>query len=199
MVRVGVSVEGLTEKLFIEVCLAPYFLNKNMILTPISLDGNISVDRIRSELKKLLNNFDFITTFYDFYGFKKKEVGETKESLEKRILDAMPENSRERVISYIQVYEFESLLFSSPEIMEDEIGKKGLSDWATHILDAFNQNPEAINDSPQTAPSKRLEKESTYVKTLHGPNIALAIGIDELRSQCEGFDGWITRLEALGH
>lgn len=87
MVRVGISVEGLTEKRFILTTLQPHLEKNNIFVYPTSLNGNISVDRVVSEVGKLLNNFDIVTTFYDFYGFKKKHASETKETLENRILD----------------------------------------------------------------------------------------------------------------
>ncbi|MGV8948978.1 MAG: DUF4276 family protein [Candidatus Paracaedibacter sp.] len=57
-------------------------------------------------------------------------------------------------------------------------------------------NPEAINDSRETAPSKRLEKHTTYRKTTYGPNIAKEIGLSEIRQKCAGFDTWISMIES---
>jgi recombinational DNA repair ATPase RecF len=49
-------------------------------------------------------------------------------------------------------------------------------------------NPEGINDSPQTAPSKRLEQlRPHYRKTFHGPKAAARIGLDKIREQCPHF------------
>ncbi|NOQ64736.1 MAG: DUF4276 family protein [Methyloprofundus sp.] len=196
MVRLGISVEGATEERFVISCLMPYFAQKQIFMTPISLNGNVSVDRISCELKNLLYSFDVVTTLYDFYGFKQLNKDETKESLEHRILTSVPLSLQERLIPYIQMYEFEGLLFSSPSIMAGVLQDEKIEPWAQKILDQFNGKPELINNSPETAPSKRLAI-SSYRKTTHGPNIAKAIGIDNIRSQCKGFDQWIRTLEGI--
>jgi hypothetical protein len=85
MVRIAISVEGATEERFIQIVLAPYLLIKGIYATPISLNGNISVDRVNRELKHLVHSSDYISTFYDFYGFKHKDDLETKRSLEEKI------------------------------------------------------------------------------------------------------------------
>lgn len=46
-------------------------------LWSIHVGGGINLDRIRSELKLMANSFSYVTTFYDFYGFQGREVGET--------------------------------------------------------------------------------------------------------------------------
>lgn len=196
MVRLGISVEGATEERFVISCLMPYLAQKQIFITPVSLNGNVSVDRISSELKNLLYSFDVVTTLYDFYGFKQLDQNETKDSLEHRILMSIPKNLQERLIPYIQMYEFEGLLFSSPSIMSAVLQEEKIEPWAKNILDQFNGNPELINNSPETAPSRRLAI-TPYRKTTHGPNIAKEIGIENIREKCEGFDDWIRVLEGL--
>jgi hypothetical protein len=95
------------------------------------------------------------------------------------------------------MYEFEGLLFSSPEAIASVLQDKSLNSWATGILADFNNNPEKVNDSYETAPSKRLEKYTNYRKTTHGPNIAEQIGLAKIRDMCSGFDDWLTKLERL--
>ncbi len=196
MVRVGISVEGLTEERFMEIVLQPHFLKKNIFVVPISLGGNINVDRVGRELTKLLYSFDVVSTFYDFYGFQKKEADETKESLETRILRTLPADRQQKCIPYIQMYEFEGLLFSSPSALASVLNDKECCTWAEKILQEFGNNPESINDSPQTAPSKRLV-ETPYRKVTHGPMIAQEIGLPILRERCTGFGVWLNSLEAL--
>ncbi len=176
MVRLGISVEGATEERFVMSTLAPYLTQKNIFTTPVSLNGNVSVDRASHELKNLLYSFDVVTTLYDFYGFKRINNGETKSSLENRILMSVPQTLQGRLIPYIQMYEFEGLLFSSPSAMANILQDEKIELWAKNILDQFNGNPELINDSPETAPSKRLAV-TPYRKTTHGPNIVKEIGL----------------------
>ena len=59
---------------------------------------------------------------------------------------------------------------------------------------------EDINDSRETAPSKRIERifEGTYSKTEHGPLIAESIGMDVIRAKCPAFNEWVGKLQAWG-
>ncbi len=61
------------------------------------------------------------------------------------------------------------------------------------------QSPEEIDDSPITAPSKRIEHiiPGKYQKSFHGPLIATRIGITAMRDACPHFNGWLTKLELL--
>ncbi|MFT7560371.1 MAG: hypothetical protein ACI93R_002290 [Flavobacteriales bacterium] len=197
MVRIGISVEGPTEERFVKAVLAPYLFGKGIYITPISMGGDVSVDRAKGELKKMANSFDYLTTLYDFYGFKKKADNESKANLEQRLENAVHNGVKPKLIPYIQMYEFEGILFSCPEAMERALNESGVKEWCQGVLDDFNGNPETINNSIETAPSKRLEKETSYRKTTHGPNIAQEIGIDKIRKKCIGFNEWLNKLEAL--
>jgi len=197
MVRVGISVEGVTEERFIKMSLAPHLAQQAIFVTPVSMGGNVSIDRVRYEINKLIYHFDVVTTFYDFYGFKRKQKRETKDSLEAQILESVPKAMQGKIIPYIQMYEFEGLLFSSPSAIATVLQQDEIKPWAESILHQFNGNPELINNSSQTAPSKRLAT-TPYRKTTHGPNIAKEIGLDVLRQKCKGFGNWLSLLEALG-
>ncbi|MBL1278552.1 MAG: DUF4276 family protein [Ectothiorhodospiraceae bacterium] len=200
MVRLAISVEGQTEEIFIQKLLVPYLQDRGIYAQPLLLGrhgGDVYLPRIKKDLNNLARSFDKVTTLYDFYGFKGKDQSENKATLEQKIVDCVAPSLREQIIPYVQMYEFEGLLFSSPEAIEDTIHQAGLEDWANGVLKKFNDNPEKINNSPQTAPSKILLDKSNYIKTVHGPEIARQIGLDVLREKCTGFDGWMSRLEAL--
>lgn len=201
MVRVGVSVEGTTEERFVQMVLSPYLAQKQIYITPISMSGDVKLDRVKSELKKIANSFDYVTTFYDFYGFKGKLDSDTKASLEQKMHDHAHASIQAKLIPYVQMYEFEGLLFSCPIAMHRELNQTSsnlsVEVWASNILQEFESDPEKINNSPHTAPSKRLESNTNYRKTTHGPNIAKQIGMQKLRELCAGFNAWVTRLEQL--
>ncbi len=197
MVRVGISVEGATEERFIKILLEPHLSSKDIFVTPISINGNVSIDRVKRELETISYNFDYVSTFYDFYGFKQKADGETKITLESRIRSSIKEELRGNILPYIQMYEFEGLLFSSPEAISIVLQNDALTSWASNILAQFDNNPEKVNDSEETAPSKRLEKATNYRKTTHGPNISKQIGLEKIRQMCSGFNDWLSKLESL--
>lgn len=197
MVRIGISVEGVTEERFVKMVLAPYLADKQIFVTAISMGGDVKLDRVRAELKKIAYGFDYVSTFYDFYGFKGRADDESKGSLERKMKDHVHENIRNRIIPYIQMYEFEGLLFSSPEALATHLQDPSVIEWSTQVLHEFENNPERINNSKETAPSKRLGQRTKYRKTTHGPNIAKEIGIEKLREMCNGFDEWLNQMEEL--
>jgi len=108
------------------------------------------------------------------------------------------EISHARFRPYLQVHEFEALLFVSPEItarMFPEVNK--LPDLVA-IRSEFN-SPEEINDGYTTAPSKRiLRLFPNYEKPLYGALVAIDTGLDRIRAECRHFNEWLIWLEGLG-
>lgn len=211
MIRVAISVEGQTEMEFCKKVLTPFFRNYNIEMTPVTVctskdkcgrkykGGNISVDRIKSEVAKLLPSYDFVTTFYDFYGFSKRPTDDVEE-LEKILFDCF---GNKKFIPYIQRYEYETLMFSDPEYYRDYFGDDRVTVEMQKIIESFQDDIESINDSPQTAPSKRMETlfeqmGESYDKVFHGEGIAGDIGLDTIRNKAKRFNEWIDKIIALG-
>tara|TARA_B110001454_G_C12701658_1_gene426810 strand:+ start:1346 stop:1939 length:594 start_codon:yes stop_codon:yes gene_type:complete len=196
MLRIGVSVEGATEREFVSLVLVPYFLNKNKFLQPVDMRGNVSLDKIRAELKPMLNSFDYTTTLYDFYGFKNRS-GRNISELEEAMLELVPSNKKSCFIPYVQLHEFEALLFSTADAMPEYFSEPGKTESVRSILSACG-NPEAINDGYETCPSRRVSGLfPEFDKKLDGPMICGEIGLDKIREACPRFDSWLTKLEEI--
>jgi hypothetical protein len=105
-----------------------------------------------------------------------------------------------RFIPYIQLHEFEALLFSDIEELKID-SESPEHDKAIQNLKAIalkQPNPELINDSPETAPSKRILKEiPEYEKVTAGVNVAEKIGLPRIREKCQHFNEWLNKLENL--
>jgi len=212
MIRVAISVEGKTEESFCKKVLIPFFYNHNIELTPIIIStskdrcgtkhkgGCVNINRIKNEVGRLIHSFDYVTTFYDFYGFDDRPTDNINE-LEKIIHELFNDN---RFIPYIQQYEFETLLFSKPEYYEEYFGDGRVSEKMKQIITEFQNDIEKINDSPQTAPSKRLEKlfdevGESYDKVFHGEGIAGDIGLECMRKKANRFNKWVEKIIKLGN
>jgi len=102
-------------------------------------------------------------------------------------------------IPYVQLHEFEALLLVDPDklitMFPDE--QTGINRLKKNIA---NLKPEEINESQQSAPSKRIiqylpnyESQKAQV----GPLVAEDIGLTMLRNHCPHFNDWITRLENI--
>ena len=213
MTRLAVSVEGQTEREFINRVVAPHLSGHGVWAYPVLIGdagerraqggGNVSVDRAISDVAKLCRSHDVVTTFYDYYGFKRGR-GRNAEQLEEAILEGV--NNRKdgacrgvNVLPHIQPHEFEGLLFTDPRKFNliPDVDANTL-DRLQEIRDRF-PTPEDIDDGQKTAPSKRVKKLiPRYDKTLYGPLIAEDIGLDAIRSACPRFAKWLDTLEALG-
>ena len=216
-ITVVVLVEGQTEKNFISHLLAEELGKKNILLIPIIIGGNVKFTRVQRDIERHLKQWKttvtYITTFVDYYGVEEwpgvEEIpqGSTPTMIAQRVNDATRKQlnavfpdlwTDKRFIPYMSIHEFEALLFSDSAILASKLNRDQ-ADIDT-VLVACGE-PEAINDSPQTAPSKRLDKwwGSKFPKTTLGIDIARAIGIPKMREKCPLFNDWLERLEALAH
>nr|WP_238360826.1 DUF4276 family protein [Iningainema tapete] len=87
-------------------------------------------------------------------------------------------------------------MYSNPQVFFAWFGESAVS-----ILQAERNgfpSPEHINDNPLTAPSKRIHNSCDgYDKPLHGSLLAIDIGLDSIRQQCQHFNQWLLRLENI--
>ena len=207
MIRLAISVEGETEEDFVKMILAPHLRGKGVEPIPIlphGRGGNIRVDRIASAMAELIWSFNYVTSLVDFYGFKDKD-NDAPCQLERRINNAVGQRIQSswdetRVFAYVQLYEFEALLFSdvhSFSVVFDDLP----DDVLAQLREVGRQfsSPEDINDSNTTAPSKRINQlVPGYDKRRDGPDLAAEIGLSVIRSKCNRFNRWLTRMESLG-
>ena len=211
MLRVAILCEGQTEREFLSKELAPLFYSRSLAITPVMLvtkriaaggvtaGGGVNFERVCSQLPALLGAFDFVTTFFDLYAFKKLEPGETASQLENRIAASLQQHNRLR--PYIQQYEFESLVFAVPNAGAF-FGSDVLSAKISAVLSHYQENAEFINDGAQTAPSVRLKslfselKLGKYDKVANG-TLILKGNLAAVRQACPRFDQWIRWLESL--
>lgn len=220
MIRVHVICEGQTEEMFVNEVLAETFRLKDIYLIPALIGkpghkgGNVCFERLLTDVEnRLLGDRDaWCTTFFDFYGLREHFPGKleanTKGSMDEKaeclllamtnqLQEKLGQNAMRRFIPYIQMYEFEGLLFSNPENLATGISQPTLIEPFQKIRNNF-ETPESINNSVATAPSKRIQQLfNGYEKPLHGSLAAMEIGLTAIRQECARFNSWLNRLEAL--
>ncbi len=197
MIRLGISVEGATEREFVSRLLQPHLAEFGLAVTAVDLRGNVSLDKIRTVLPALLGGFQFISTLYDFYGFKGRDE-RSIDQLEVAIGELVDVAQRTRLIPYVQRYEFEALLFAVPQ--QAVAWLQGSAAQLEEMQQAVRRSgsPELVNDSYETSPSHRMQKLfAGYDKKLHGPEIVELAGLAAIRKTCPRFDAWVSRLEIL--
>ena len=218
--RVHVICEGQTEELFVNLILQPHFDTHGIEIHPKLLGtaghqgGNVGYQRVMNDVRHLLANDPdaWVTTFIDFYGIhadfpgvaeaKKRRTARERHdevvgSLYAQLAGDLGEDRALRVVPYVQMHEFEGLLFSSPQDMAAGILQPHQWKKFDKILFEFD-TPEDINNSMETAPSKRIQHVFRgYQKVLHGSIIARRIGLERIRETCPLFDEWLYQLEQL--
>jgi hypothetical protein len=155
-----------------------------------------------------------VTTMVDFYGLPADgdhawpgrsntahlpsldRVQRVEEALRLDVTSQMgPSFNQNRFQPFVLMHEFEGLLFSDCVAFARGIGEPALAGPFAAIRAGF-QTPEDINDSPQTAPSKRVEQlMPEYEKPLFGVLAILEIGLTKVRSECPHFSDWLSKLE----
>ena len=218
MKRVLVLVEGQTEETFVRDILEPHLEFLEIFLTPTLVStkrvktggtfkgGVVSYGKVRNDLQRLLGDSDAaaITTMFDYYGLPADFPGmSTRPSgpcfdRVRHVESAIAHDIGDpRFLPYLQLHEFEALLFSDPREVAARFPE-------TDCLRALNRarqefdSPEEINERFDLAPSRRIAGVvSAYRKPLHGPQIAEAIGLDRIRAECRHFGEWVARLESL--
>jgi hypothetical protein len=197
-----------------------YIWDAEVFLTPILLGvpghkgGRTNYARVRKDVLLQLKQDQTAccSTMLDFYGLGEGFPGTPSppnlSSLDKviRIEQAVREDiisevaglrPDTRFLPYLQLHEHEALLLSDPEAFASGIGQPQLTRQFERIRSAF-PTPEDIDDSPQTAPSKRvLAAYPAYRKVLDGTRAAQAVGLDKMLRECPHFRDWVERLRVL--
>jgi hypothetical protein len=125
-----------------------------------------------------------------------KDVYEKVEHVEKAISNDIGDKFGNMIFSLV-LHELEGLLFSDVSAFETIADNEVVA--TLHEVRAAVPTPEHINDSPETAPSKHIEKAIPgYSKTVDGIAIAEHIGINKILSECRHFEKWIAKLTAWG-
>ena len=226
MTRLLVHVEGQTEETFVNEALAPHLYALGITRVSARLLGNARQRSHRGGIKPwpsarkdiaahLREDQECIATIMvDYYGMpiegSRAWPGRSQAAaaafpqkarvIESQLLEDIQREmgsgfDRTRFIPYVMMHEFEAMLFSDCGRFGQAIGRPELTPQFQGIRDQF-ATPEEIDDSPDTAPSRRIvELVPGYQKPLMGNLAALEIGLDVIRSECPNFRRWLARLE----
>ncbi len=218
-VEIVALVEGPTERIFLADLVAPYLTGRGIYLTPFVISkpgqrgGDVKFARVRNDIEMHLKQRrdTYLTLFLDYYGIRgdwpglaeakqQNTPGNKAARINLATYDEVERLFGEygvywRFIPYIAMHEFEALLFSEPQTLAEQLG---VSQTEIEAILTECGEPEAIDDSYLTAPSKRLETLSgRFKKTSTGIAIAKAIGLTAMRQQCPLFNGWLTTVQNL--
>jgi hypothetical protein len=213
MIRVNIICEGFTEEQFVNQILQPHFQERGIFITARTLGRGNSYGKLRYNIVQWMKSEKgaYVTTLIDLYGinsgFPGYDLNKNKQPLDKVAaienavqLDIDKEGiDQRRFIPHFQLHEFEALLFSEPELMQEWLSlDHKLPEGAFQQIRNKFETPEHINDDPLTAPSKRIKQlVREYDKVADGVLIAEDIGLEKMRAACPHFDTWMNTIESL--
>ena len=218
MIRIIIICEGETEQAFCNTILYPHFFKKGFIIQPPLIKktrgGIVHWNTLKKEIENYLKNDTaaFVTSLIDYYGLNENysfpawkeslnilDNNKRMEFLEKGMKSNTISRHNHRFIPYLQLHEFEGLLFNNMDVFYQQIPPDdliGISELQKTFRDF--DNLEMINDKKETCPSARLGRIiSGYNKIVYGNIIAEAIGLENIRRKSPRFNSWITNLENL--
>jgi len=229
MINLYIIVEGDSEEKFVKEILSSYFWEKNIFLHPEKVitgrnrfgksckGGGNSYKLYKNHIVKQIKQFArqksyYFSTMIDLYALpsdfpkltEAKRYYQDKYRYIEFLENAFSEDiGSKKFIPYIQLHEYETLLFSNIEAIADEYFDLEDDKLLQTIKDDISpyENIELINDSNETAPSKRLDRytNGNYCgqKTVTSINILKKIGLSVIRTKCKHFDSWLQKIESL--
>jgi hypothetical protein len=216
MKRLYILCEGQSEEAFVGSVLNPYFQTLGIYAQPIICTtkrtpikkykgGITSFAKVKKELQRLCGEHpnELVTTMFDLYAFPYDALGlknipvdiyEKVNYIERAITDEIGNRFGNLIFSLV-LHEFEGLLFSDVSAffhIADQEAVDALRDVRAAVL-----TPEHINESPETAPSKHINKViPDYSKPTDGIDMAEQIGLDKIISECRHFANWLAKITA---
>lgn len=225
MIRLHFVVEGQAEETFVNEVLAKDLIARDIfpsvrcVLTtdegshPAKGGGN----RYRPWRKDILRSLKvekgrdvFLTTMIDFYGLPRDFPGRDECSgtgnpagvvscLEQRLLADLDNDPR--FIPYIQLHEFEALLFTDPDVFPAKFTQATPAQiQQLREIRASCATVDEINDGKTTAPSKRIIDvfpEYQKNKPMLSALIAIDIDLDRMSAASPHFRQWLESLRNL--
>lgn len=223
MMRLYVFCEGQTEETFVGTLLAPHFVPLEVEVTPLILPnkpgsnvrrhkgGWIDYRKARRFIREVMQQMHaedtWFTTMLDLYalpadfpGMGNAPHGPAEAriaALEAAFHADICDDRLWRFTSNLQLHEYEALLLAAPEALIHFYPDR-TDAVAALRADIGGLAPEAVNEGPQTAPSKRIIHHlPEYNKVVAGTLVAMEIGLPTLRACCPHFDAWLVALERV--
>ncbi|MXY26521.1 MAG: DUF4276 family protein [Acidobacteria bacterium] len=224
--RLNFIVEGQTEERFVNTVLREHFADRSIVAVAHCVTtrrerraedrryrgGLTTYQHARDDIRRWVRGdggrdarfttmFDLYKLPADFPGYAEAakvsdpyaRVGLLEAALSETIGDR-------RFIPYIQLHEFEALLFADPQKLDTQFPDRPSAIEQLVKTAREVDSPELVDDGPTTAPSKRISAaipEYDRRKASAGPIVAAKIGLPVLQTQCRHFREWLERLTSV--
>lgn len=227
MKYLNIIVEGNSEEAFVNDVLVKHFAALNIFVSTRKIKtgwdrvynkpskgGLLKYIKFRNDVLRWINSDRnrpqcWYTSMLDLYAFPEDELSPYTKAIQsivnpyqkiKALEAAIAQDiNHPQFIPYVQLHEFEAFLLVDPDkLITMYPGSQRRIDCLKKEIG--NTKPEEINESSETAPSKRIIKYLPNYegqKAQVGPLVAEEIGLSALQSSCPHFNDWITKLEKI--
>lgn len=218
-------VEGQTEVQFVHDLLIPHLAAQgavgHMQAIPIRISGGghgfNNIEHFKNTIRPVLSyrNEPWVSTLIDLYGINSgtrlpgygecaalADAGARAACMEEKLAEAVRQvrPGYRFFIPNILLHELETLLFADPDA-GFALEEAGIQAQVKAIHKQVGGRIEEINNSPETAPSRRLQQiyaseRSRYEKLSDGMRIAALTGIAAMKDKSPRFSRWLDRFLA---
>jgi len=216
--RVNILAEGYSEVEYIKLALAPHLATLQLEVSPIPVmtsrkhnkrGGVTRYAKVKKEIELLCKSQPdaYVSTMFDLFRLptdfpdhsacvKLASAAAKAECLERAFADDIAQG---RFIPYVQLHEFEALLYCDLDVLSPRI--EGSSAGVDALKnEVAGLEPEDVNGGAASSPSKRIIKHiPSYARNKRrvGGPAAAAIPLALAREKCPHFAAWLGRLESL--
>ncbi len=224
MKKVVFTTEGQSEESFVKEVLSYHLVERGLTVLPYSVEtkkggkrgGVTRYETFRNDLVRRIKQWQhhhdcLLTTMIDLYALPNTFPGSVQASgldpyqrvalLEQAMVEDIchecPNFDFKKFIPYIQLHEFEALIFAEPEVLLGPYASQR-KEIEKLIAETATIAPELINHSRENSPSHRIIRAigSQYDKKDMAVYLTQKIGIERLLQRCPHFADWLQRLEA---
>ncbi|MGZ0151030.1 DUF4276 family protein [Kribbella sp. WER1] len=215
--QIAILVEGQTEAAFVHELLAPYLLPFGAYVTPVIVKtarladgttfkgGGMVWKHYENDLRKLLaaTHYRCVSILVDFYAYPRNGPGaaccdrphQPRRCVEVRVEEMRKAIADPRFVPHVVLHEFETWVIASVLASGAALGDRAAASKLRAEAQAVAGDIELLNDSPQTAPSKRvLRCWPDYDKVTDGIEVIRDAGLAAVIGECPGLKSWVDQL-----
>jgi hypothetical protein len=217
--EIVIVVEGQTEEAFVAQVLQPYLGAADVFLTPIVVATSRSADghafrgggkwhHYRTILQNLLSqrHWALVTTMVDFYAYPTDGPKCNCEGIHLQPACVLSHESAiaasfrydGRFKPFLMLHEFETLVIAAGARSDNVLGDTQAASTFKSLVEAHDGNAECINNSPETAPSKRVIQTIKDYRKVRDSVAVLDGFLDTALESTPHFAQWVALLKSEG-
>ncbi|WP_185448239.1 DUF4276 family protein [Kribbella qitaiheensis] len=190
-----------------DIYVKPVIVKTSRLADGTAFRGGGSWRHYESDLRKLLGakQFSWVSILVDFYAYPWDAPGadccarphQPRGCAEQRVQAMAATIDHRRFVPNVVLHEFETWVIAAAMGSTAVLGERAVATKLNAEVDIVGGDVELLNDSPLTAPSKRvLRCWPDYDKVTDGIEVIREAGLEAVIERCPGLKSWIDQLQA---